>query len=79
MAQDHDHTLPTASRRWRQLEEERAALRDRIDALGATLADDEPDPSIENEITELEQQLESIEEKLERIALAAEMERQQDA
>jgi hypothetical protein len=79
MAQDHDHTLTTASRRWRQLEEERAALRDQIDALGATLADDEPDPSIENEITELEQQLESIEEKLERIALAAEMERQQDA
>jgi hypothetical protein len=79
MTQDHDHMLPTASRRWRQLEDERTALRERIDALRATLADDGPDPGVDGEITELEQQLESVEEKLERIALAAEMERQQDA
>lgn len=79
MPQDHDDMLPTASRRWRQLEDERAALRDRIDALRTTLADDGPDPGVENEITELERRLRTIEEKLERIALAAEMERQQDA
>lgn len=79
MTQDHDHTLPAESRRWRQLEDERAALRDRIDALRATLVDDGPDPRTESEVTALEQQLAATEEKLERIALAAEMERQQDA
>jgi hypothetical protein len=79
MTRDHEHTLPTGSRRRRQLEEERSALRERIDTLTATLADAGPDPEVEREITELEQRLAAAEEKLERIALAAEMERQQDA
>ena len=79
MAHDKDPTLPAASRRWRQLEGERTELRDRIDALRAKIADTEPDADVEREVAELEQQLEATEQKLERIALAAEMERQQDA
>ena len=79
MTQDNDSTLPAASRRWRQLEDERTALRNRIDTITAELADAGPHPEAEREIKEMEQQIRTIEEKLERIALAAEMERQQDA
>lgn len=79
MTRDHDPALPAASRRWRRLEDERTALRHRIDTLAAEIADAAPDPEVEREIAELEQRLRATEEKLERIALAAEMERQQDA
>ena len=79
MKDDHDPMLPTDGSQWRRLEDERSTLRARIDTLRAALSDRGGDAGVERDIAELEQRLEATEQKLERIGLAAEMERQQDA
>jgi len=76
---DDDYPLPGGSTRRRQLEDERATLRDEMAALRASSPDDPADPAIAEQLAALEQRIGSIEGELERITLATEIERQKDA
>jgi hypothetical protein len=76
---DDDYPLPGGSTRRRQLEEERASLRNEMAALRSSSPDDPAHPAIAEQLAALEQRIESVEGELERILLAAEIERQKDA
>ncbi len=78
MADDDDMVSTRTSRR-RELEDERARLRAELRALSAATPDGEPGANVETRLSVLEQHIEAIDDALERIALAEEMERQQDA
>ncbi|HZX23702.1 MAG TPA: hypothetical protein VFF18_09210 [Woeseiaceae bacterium] len=76
---DDDYPLPGGRARRRQLEDERTALHGEMAALRSSLPNDEPDAAVAETLAALEQRIESIEGELERITLAAEIERQKDA
>lgn len=76
---DDDYPQPGGSTRVRQLAEKRTALRNEVDTLRSSLSGDEPDPAVAEKLAALEQRIESIENELDRITLAVEIERQKDA
>lgn len=62
-----------------RLREQLSALRAEVDAVSASPGNAGPDQGSRQKIADLERQIGEIEDKLERIALAEEMERQKDA
>jgi hypothetical protein len=74
-----DDMAPAQSGRWHRLQDERNRLRGEVDALRAASAAAGRDSEDQPELAALEQRIGVIDEELERIALAAEIERQQDA
>ncbi len=79
LMKDDDDMAPAQTGRRHQLEEERSRLRGELDALRAASAEAGQGSEGRPEQAALEQRIGAIDEELERIDLAAEIERQQDA
>lgn len=71
--------LPTKTGRRRQLKDERATLQARIDELLSSERSPGKPAEMKGEIAKLEERIAAIDETLDRIELARELERQQDA
>ncbi|WP_405226087.1 hypothetical protein [Lentisalinibacter sediminis] len=76
---DDDDTAPAQTGRRHQLAEERSRLRGELAALRAASAEAGQGSEGQPEQAALEQRIGAIDEELERIDLAAEIERQKDA
>jgi len=78
MTNDED-MAPAQAGRWNQLKEERNRLLAEVDALRGSSTDARQGSETQAELAALEQRIGAIDEELERIALAVEIERQKDA
>lgn len=74
-----DDKVPAQTGRWHRLKEERSRLRAEADALRAASPGAGQGAGNEANLAALEQRIGLIDEELDRIELAAEIERQQDA